>query len=146
PLDRHLERVELVVAVVCLQAKRAKPGKRPLMGDRVDQIDSVPGEQVSTLAAHVADLGDEITGQLLLDHEVPILVGQILAMAVDRLWAEELVLRVQESNQRIGQSGKVGGTKTEARNGALCRIAEVVVLVAAVVNTIARANDGSAVK
>src|SRR5215470_13988271 len=146
PLDGHLERVELVVAVVCLQAKRAKPGKRPLVGDRVDQIDGVPGEQVGTLAADVADLGNEITGQLLLDHEIPILVGKVLAMAIDRLWSEELILGVQERNQRVGQCGKVGGTQTEARNGALCRIAEVVVLVAAVVDTVAGAKDGSAVK
>src|SRR5262249_60975928 len=116
-----LERVELVVAVVCLQSKRAKPGKRPLVGDRVDQIDGMPGEQVGTLAADVADLGDEITGQLLLDHEIPILVGQVLAMTIDCLWSEELILGVQEGNQRKGQCGKVRGTKTEAGTGALSR-------------------------
>src|SRR5262249_49083156 len=107
PLYGRLQRVELVVAVVGFEAELPEPGKRPLAGHRVEQIDGVPGEQVSTLAAYVADLGDEIAGQLLLHHEIPILIGKVFAMAIDRLWSEELILRVQERDQRKRQSREI---------------------------------------
>src|SRR6266536_2573907 len=73
---------------------------------RVNSVDRVPGEEVMPRAADVADLCDNITWQFLLDHEIPILVREILTMAVNRFRAEELVLRIQERHERIRQSWK----------------------------------------
>ena len=97
-------------------------------------------------AAHVAHLGDEAVPHFLLRHEVPVVVREVLAMAVDGLGAEELVRGIEKGHQRIRQGGKIGVGERVARHGAFRRIAEVVVLVAAVVDAEAAANGGLAVQ
>ncbi len=87
-----------------------------------------------TLAADIGELADKIVRELLLDHEVPILVVEVLAAPVDCLRAVELVLRIEEGCERIGQSREVRRGKRVPWYRALGRIAEVVILVAAVVD------------
>ena len=145
-LQRGLQRIEVVVAVVGLEAEGAEAGQRPLAGRRIDQVHGVLAEQVMPLAADVGDLADEIVPQLLLHHEIPVVVGEILAVTVDRLRAEELILRIEERHQRIRQRRKIGGRERIARHGALRRIAEIVVLIAAVVDAEAAADGGLAVE
>src|SRR5438876_5028031 len=98
------------------------------------------------LAADVRHLPDKIVRELLLDHEIPVLVIEILATPVDRLRAEELILRIKESSQRIGQGREVGRRQRITRHGAFGWIAEIVVLVSAVVDSVAAANRGPAMK
>ena len=68
------------------------------------------------LAADVGDLADEIVRQFLLDDEVPVLVGQILAVAVDGLGAEELVLGIEE--RRSADTRARGNRMDEANSAA----------------------------
>src|SRR5215831_1837817 len=102
-----LQGVEVVIADIRLQSELAEPGQWALAGSRINQVDLVSGEEMMPRAADIADLCDNITGQLLLDHEVPVLVREILTMAVNRFRAKELVLRVQERHERIRQCWKV---------------------------------------
>ena len=100
-LQGGLQGVEVVVAVVGLEAERAEAGQRARAGGRINQVDRVLIEQVMALAADVADLADEVLRQFLLDHEVPVVVREILAVAVDCLGAVELVRGIEERGQRV---------------------------------------------
>src|SRR5215470_6906734 len=102
-----LQGIEVVVALVRLQSELPEPGQWALAGSRINQVDLVSGEEMMPRAADIADLGDEITGQLLLDHEVPVLVSEVLTMAVNCFRGKELVLRIQERHERKRQCGKV---------------------------------------
>src|SRR5215467_8009130 len=62
-------------------------------------------------------------------------------MPVNRLGAEELILWVKERRQRERQSREVRRTELEARNSAFRRIAEIVVLIAAVIDPVSAADD-----
>ncbi len=67
-------------------------------------------------------------------------------MTGDGLGRKELVRRIEEGDQRIAQSGKVGLGQGIAGHGAFGGIAEVVVLIAAVVDAETRANDGLSIQ
>lgn len=54
-----------------------------------------------SLATDVARLQLEFAGQLLLYEEVPFVVGEVLAMAVDGFGSEQRILRSNELVQRI---------------------------------------------
>src|SRR5215469_15336248 len=94
------------------------------------------------LAAGIAHLQQPVGRQLPLDQEIPVLVVEILAVTVDGLGAKELVLGIEEGNQRERQSREVGRGKRIARDSAFRRIAKVVVLIATEENAEAR-PDGS---
>src|SRR5436853_4577205 len=80
--------------------------------------------------------------QLLLDHEIPILVVQIAPIPVDSFGAQALGLKqAQKRSQRIGEVGNVRRGKTIAARCALMRIAEVVVLVSAIIDSESSADD-----
>ncbi len=57
---RNLQRVEVVVAVVFLQAEGTEAGQRALAGQRVDQVDRDLVEKMMALASRVADLEQPI--------------------------------------------------------------------------------------
>src|SRR6266700_232123 len=97
------------------------------------------------LTADITDLAGEVERQLLLDVEVPVLVVAVLAVTVDRLRREELELRHKEWSDRVGESRNVRVCDSVAGHRALHRIAEVVVLVRAIVYTEAGAEDGGLV-
>ncbi len=99
-----------------------------------------------SFASRITDLEEPVFRQLLLNHEVPVLVVQVLAMPVDRLGTEQLILGVEESCQGEGQRRKIRGRKRVTRHGAFRRIAEVVVLISAVVDTEASANRSLAMQ
>src|SRR5215471_8086356 len=107
PLDRCLEGIEVVIAIVRLQTERAEALQRALAGRRIDQINRVPGKQMMADAANISQLSYEISGQLLLDDEVPVLVGEIFSVAVYSLGAEELILRIEEGYQWIREVREV---------------------------------------
>src|SRR5262245_52491288 len=94
PVDGGLPRVEVIVAVVGLQAEGTEPGKRTRSGRGIDQIDRVLRKEMVSFTTRVARLEQPVLGQLLLDHEVPVFVVEVLAVPVDRLGAEKLVLRI----------------------------------------------------
>src|SRR5262249_34411719 len=62
-------------------------------------------------------------------------------MPVNRLGTEELILWVKERRQRERQSREVRRTERKARGGAFRRIAEIVVLIAAVIDPVSAADD-----
>src|SRR5579862_1662866 len=63
-------------------------------------------------------------------------------MPVDRLWTEELVLGIEEGDERKGQIGEVVRAKREPGHRAFSSIAEIVVLVGSVINPVSRADHG----
>ena len=93
-------------------------------------------------AAHIADLAREVERQLLLDVEVPVLVVAVLSMTVDGFGREELVLRHKEWSDGIGEVRNVCVRDGKAGHGALHRIAEIVVLVGAIIHAEAGADYG----
>src|SRR6266852_5359544 len=56
PLERSLQRIKVVVAVVRLQTELGELRERALARSRIDAIDRVACEQMMTLAAHVPGL------------------------------------------------------------------------------------------
>ena len=52
-------------------------------------------------AAQVTELRDKGARQLLLHNHVPLLIRKVLAVTVDRLRREQLVLWIKKGNQRI---------------------------------------------
>lgn len=108
-----MQGIEVVIAVVGLVTERSESCERALAGNRIDQVDGVLAKQMVPLTADVGDLADEIVTQLLLDDEIPVVIGEVLAVTVERLWAEELILRVKEGGQRIRQRRKIAGRERE---------------------------------
>src|SRR5262249_51885253 len=100
PLDRCLQRVEVVVAVVGLEAERSETGQRALARRRVEQVDCIFAEKMVPLATDIGDLPDKLLRQLLLHHEVPVFVVQVLSMPVERLRREELIPGIEKRHQR----------------------------------------------
>src|SRR5260370_12839393 len=93
-------------------------------------------------AAHVADLTREAEWQLLLDVEVPVLVVAVLSMTVDGFGREELVLRHKERSDGVGEARDIRVGNGVAGHGAFHGVAEIVVLVGAVIHAEAGADDG----
>ena len=145
-LDGSLHGVEVVVGSVSLLAERTEGGQGALAGGRVNQVEGVLIEEVGAFAAHITHLGEEAVPHFLLHHEVPVIVGEVLAVAGDGLGAEELVLGVEKRHQRIRQGGEIGTGERVTRHGAFGRIAEVVVLVGAEVDAEAAPNGGLAME
>src|SRR5262249_47868576 len=108
--------------------------------------DRVSAEQVMALAADVRNLRHKIVRNLLLNDDVPVLVVEILAMAIDRFGTVELILGIEERDQGIGQRGKIRRGKRIARDGAFGGIGEIVVVVAAIINAEAAADGSLAVE
>ena len=98
-LHGKLQRVERAVAVIGLQAERTETSQRPLARGRVDAIHGVSVEQMMPGTADVADLRYKAVWKLLLQHEVPILVRQVLAVAGDRLWTQTLGLELADERR-----------------------------------------------
>ncbi len=58
--QRCLQGIEVIVAVVRFQAEGAEIGQRPQTCRRIDQVDTVPGEEVMPAAADVTKLRHKI--------------------------------------------------------------------------------------
>src|SRR4029077_13165292 len=93
-------------------------------------------------AADISDLAREAERQLLLDIEIPVLVVAVLSMAVDGFGRKELVLGHKEWSDGVGEVRNVSVRDCVARDRALHRIAEIVVLVRAIIHAKAGADNG----
>ena len=103
PLQGDLHGVETVVAVVGLQAELGERRQRPRARRRVDQVDLILVEQMAANASYVSHLSGKVAGQLLLDGRAPVLIRQVLAVAIDGLGAVQRELRLDERIDGVGQ-------------------------------------------
>src|SRR2546423_8220916 len=94
-----------------------------------------------SFTADVRDGANEVMPQLLLDLEIPVLVVEIAPVAVNALGTYTFGLSTaQERANRIGEIGHVCRRQRKPARDTLVRIAEVVVLIGAVVDSEARSN------
>src|SRR5258708_284984 len=140
-LQRELKRIEIIVAMVRLQSERGKLRQCSLSRRRIDQVHLLTVEEMMPFAAHVAHLARETEWQLLLDVEIPVLVVAVLSMTVDGFGREELVLRHKERSDGVGEARDIRVGNGVAGYGALDGVAEIVVLVGAVIDAEAGADD-----
>src|SRR5438046_7383723 len=102
-LQGDLQGVETVVGVVGFQAELPEGCQRPPARPRINEVDLIPVEQVAANASHVGNLSGKVGGQLLFHGQAPVLIGEILAVAIDGLGTVQRVLRLDERVNRVGQ-------------------------------------------
>ena len=86
-LQRSLQRIEVTVGAIALEAIRTERRNGPGGGFRQEAVGGNFAEQVATPAAYIAHLSDKAVGQLLLNVEVPVFVVQVFPVRIDRLRA-----------------------------------------------------------
>src|ERR1700722_9060023 len=77
-LQRSLQGIEIVIAVVGFQSELRKLCQRTLPRRRIDQVDLVASKQMTSHAADVTCLELKLARELLLHEEVPVVVRKIL--------------------------------------------------------------------
>ncbi len=82
----------------------------------------------------------------MLNHEIPVVVVFVLAIAGDRFRREELIGGIEERGQGEAERGEIRIGQRIAGHEAFRRVGEVVVLVGAVVDAKARTNGRLAVE
>src|SRR5262245_66407700 len=101
-LERELERIKRAVAVVGFETEGIVTGERPFSRHRIQEVRGVFAKQMMAHAADISGLTDESIRQLLLEHEVPVLITRIFAIARDGLRAETKRLKLTDE----GSDGK----------------------------------------